>query len=302
MDFTKGGVVKLQNAALLFLLAALWGASFLFVRIAVPILGPFPLVAARVVVGGGMLLVYTSFIGQRPDWRSHWRQYLVIGLFNNAIPFSLIATAQLTLTASFAALLNATTPLFSAMVAAIWIKERLTTVRAIGLLTGIIGVAIIVGWQPEIPGPSRLPGIALMLLATFSYGIAAVYGKAAFRGARPMATANGQLIASSILMLPLALLNPPQHPVEPLAIGAVIGLALFSTAMAYIIYFHLIESSGPTIAASVTLLIPFFSSLWGALFLNEQLASNEIIGFLVILVGLCFVTGLWKSLLPRQTK
>ncbi len=291
--------MKRHDVVLLLLLAALWGASFLFVRIAVPILGPFSLVAARVSLGGLILLIYARLIHQQFNWRDNWRRYMLIGLFNNAIPFTLIATAQLNLTASFAALLNATTPLFSAVIAAVWLKDRLTAAKLSGLMLGIVGVAIVVGWQPEAVDSIRLISIALMLGATFSYGIAAVYGKIAFKGGQPIATATGQLLSSSVLMLPLAILNPPPQTLQPVTILAVIGLAVLSTAVAYIIYFHLISSAGPTSAASVTLLIPFFSSLWGAVFLNEQLYANEIFGFVVILIGLCLVTGLWKPVLRK---
>jgi len=291
--------MKRRDVALLLLLAGLWGASFLFVRVAVPVLGPFPLVAARVALGGVILLFYASLIRQRLDWRSNWRRYALIGLFNNAIPFTLIATAQLNLTASFAALLNATTPLFSAVVAAVWLKDRLTLAKLLGLVLGMMGVGIVVGWQPETVNAVRLMSIGLMLAATFSYGIAAVYGKVAFKNNQPIATATGQLLSSSVLMLPLAALNPPQQPIQSVTVVAVAGLAVLSTAIAYIIYFHLIGSAGPTTAASVTLLIPFFSSLWGAIFLNEQLYVNEVLGFLVILIGLCLVTGLWKQFVPK---
>lgn len=291
--------MKRHDAALLLLLAALWGASFLFVRVAVPVLGPFPLVAARVALGGTILFCYALFIGQRLDWRKNAWRYLLIGLFNNAIPFTLIATAQLNLTASFAALLNATTPLFSAIIAAVWLNDRLTAAKLVGLVLGMVGVAIVVGWQPEALDSAHLISVGLMLGATFSYGIAAVYGKIAFKGGQPIATATGQLLSSSLLMLPLAAINLPQQPIQPVTVAAMGGLAILSTAIAYIIYFHLIGSAGPTSAASVTLLIPFFSSLWGAVFLNEQLFVNEILGFGVILIGLCLVTGLWKQIIPK---
>ncbi len=292
--------MKLRDAALLFVLAALWGASFLFVRVAVPLFGPFPLVAARVFIGGSILFIYASIVRQRPDWRAHWRRFLLIGLFNNAIPFTLISAAQLHLTASFAALLNATTPLFSAVIAALWINDRLTLPKIVGLLLGIIGVGIIVGWQPEALDTARLISIGLMFGATLSYAIAAVYGKVAFKGVNPLATSTGQLLSAGALILPLALLNPPPQAVTPVALLALLGLATLSTALAYLIYFHLIASAGPTPAASVTLLIPFFSSLWGALFLGEQLHANEIVGFGVILAGLLLVTGLWRQFARRE--
>ena len=282
-----------RDTLLLFVLAALWGASFLFVRIAVPVLGPFPLVASRVILGGVILLAYAAMTGQVPDWRTHCRRYVLIGLFNNAIPFTLIAVAQLELTASLAALLNSTTPLFSAVIAAIWIKDRLTVPKLVGLLLGMIGVGIIVGWQNEDVDSTWVLSVLLMLGASLSYGIAVVYGKVAFKGVNPISTSIGQLMASSVMIFPIAVLNPPEQPIQPIIIVSVLGLAMLSTSIAYLIYFHLIESAGPTNAASVTLLIPFFSSLWGAIFLGEQIHSNEIIGFIVILVGLVLVTGLW---------
>jgi drug/metabolite transporter (DMT)-like permease len=293
--YFKEKMMKLRDVALLFLLAGVWGASFLFVRMAVPVLGPFPLVAMRVLLGGLILLGYAASVGHAPNWRLHWRRYLMIGLLNNAIPFTLIATAQLHLTASFAALLNATTPLFSAMVAALWIKDKLTAAKISGLLLGITGVGVIVGWQPVPLGTEQWVSILLMLGATCSYGVAAVYGRVAFSGVNAISTATGQLMASSAMMLPLALLNPPTKPIEPVTIVAMLGLAVLSTALAYLIYFHLIRAAGPTTAASVTLLIPFFSSLWGSIFLGEQLFANEVIGFGIILVGLLLVTGLWKQ-------
>jgi drug/metabolite transporter (DMT)-like permease len=290
--------MKVRDLALLFLLAGLWGASFLFVRIAVPVLGPIPLVAARVLLGGGLLLLYARYIGQVVGWRQRWQRYLLLGLLNNAIPFTLIATAQLHLTASSAALLNATTPLFSAIIAAIWIKERLTAAKLIGLGLGLVGVGIVVGWQPEALNPTRLVSIALMLTAACAYGLAAVYGKVTFKGISPLATSTGQLLGSSMLMIPFALLQPPLRPVDGIVVVSVLGLAVLSTAAAYLIYFRLIDHAGPTIAASVTLLIPFFSSLWGGLFLGETLYTNELFGFAIILSGLLLVTGLWRAL-PR---
>ncbi|MEL6405098.1 MAG: EamA family transporter [Chloroflexota bacterium] len=293
--------MSLRDLFLLFVLAALWGASFLFVRVAVPIFGPFLLVEGRVLLGGLILLCYALAIGQAPNWRLYWKQYFIIGMFNNALPFTLIAIAQLDMTASLAALLNATTPLFSAVIAALWIQERLTISKVFGLFLGILGVGIIVGWQSDNFDPTRVNGILLMLGASLSYGIAVVYGKTSFQGMNPVATSTGQLLSASLLILPFALANPVQQTLSNTAILSLLGLAIFSTSIAYLIYFHLIEHAGPTNAASVTLLIPFFSSLWGAIFLGEQLRTNEIMGFGVILVSLLLVTGIWRQFLDLRT-
>ncbi|MEM9953423.1 MAG: DMT family transporter [Chloroflexota bacterium] len=292
--------MTLRDTVLLFILAALWGASFLFVRVAVPVLGPFPLVESRVLLGGLILLGYAYLLGHLPNWRLYWKQYALIGLFNNAIPFTLIAIAQLNLTASLAALLNATMPLFSAIIAAIWIKETLTVPKVIGLFLGIMGVGVIVGWQTVTLDMTRLISILLMLGATLSYGIAVVYSKVAFRGMNPIATSTGQLLTASIMILPFALMQPIEQTIPATVIWSVLGLAVLSTSLAYLIYFYLIENAGPTNAASVTLLIPFFSSLWGAIFLGERLLANEIAGFVVILASLLLVTGLYKRFLPER--
>lgn len=287
--------MSIRDTFLLFVLAALWGASFLFVRIAVPVLGPFPLVAIRVILGAIILVVYATMTRQLPDWRKYWFRFAMIGLFNNAIPFTLIAIAQLNMTASLAALLNATTPLFSAFVAYIWIQEKLTISKLLGLVLGIIGVAVIVGWQIDNLESTRILGILLILGASLSYGVAAVYGKISFKGVSSLSVSIGQLLSASILMTPFAIANPPQQTITPLVLMSVIGLAVFSTSIAYLIYFHLIESAGPTNAVTVTLLVPFFSSVWGAIFLGERLLSNEIAGFGIILVSLVLVTGLWRK-------
>jgi drug/metabolite transporter (DMT)-like permease len=284
--------MKTRDIIMLFALAALWGASFLFVRIIVPVLGPFPMVWGRVLIGGSLLLGYMMLNHQTIDWRQHWGKFLMIGLLNNVIPHTLIGFAQLHLTASFAALLNATTPLFSAVIAAMWLKEPLTAAKLTGLGLGMMGVGIIVGWRPDQLAPEQVQGVLLMLGATFSYGMAAVYGKVAFKGVAPLSISVGQLLGAAMIVTPLAALNPPTQPIGLTTLLALGGLALLSTAIAYLLYFELIASAGPTPAASVTLLIPCFSSLWGAIFLGERLESNEVIGFGVILVGLLLVTGI----------
>ncbi|MFP4324368.1 MAG: DMT family transporter [Anaerolineales bacterium] len=289
-----------RDASLLFVLAALWGASFLFIRVAVPALGPFPLVGLRVALAGIILLGYALAIHQAPDWRAYGPRFLFLGLFNNAIPFTLIATAQLTLTASLAALLNATTPLFSAIIAALWIQDRLTAPKVIGLGLGIVGVGIIVGAGPDAFEAARAEGVVLMLAASCSYGVGVVFSKVAFTGVSPVSISTGQLLSSSLMILPLAAWHAPQEPIGATPLAAALGLATLSTAVAYLIYFHLVKHAGPTNAASVTLLIPFFSSLWGAVFLGERLLANEIAGFGVILVALLLVTGLWQNLPLRK--
>jgi drug/metabolite transporter (DMT)-like permease len=284
--------MKPRDLGLLFVLAALWGASFIFMRVAAPVLGAFPVVAARATVSGVLLLVYALVIGQQFDLRQRWRQFLLIGLLNNAIPHTLIAAAQIHLSASLAAMLNATTPIFSAIFAALFLSDRLTGKKLLGLLLGMVGVAITVGWQPvPLEGPAQT-AILMMLGATCSYGLAVVYSKMAFQGVSPLVTSVGQLLSAAVMVMPFVVANPPLQPLTLTVALAVLGLAVLSTALAYLLYFTLIRNAGPTPAASVTLLIPVFTSLWQALLQIDQLYLNEIIGYGVILGGLVLILGL----------
>ncbi|GER90483.1 hypothetical protein KDW_46450 [Dictyobacter vulcani] len=155
---------------MLFLLAVMWGGSFLFMRVAAPVLGPVVLIELRVGIAGLALLLYTKAIGRALDLRARWKHYLAVGIINSAIPFTLIATSELYLTAGLAAILNATTPLFGAIVAALWIKDRLTLKKIIGLILGIIGVVVLVGWSPLPLTSGVLLGILAMLGASTFYG------------------------------------------------------------------------------------------------------------------------------------
>ncbi len=185
-----------RDLGLLLLLAALWGASFLFIRIAAPVLNPAPLVEARVIIAGLALLIYAKLIKQRFPLRSQWQRYLVLGALNAAIPFTLVAFATLTITASLAAILNATTPLFTALVSAVWLKEPLTTKKSIGLTGGIIGVALVVGWNPIPLTSAAAVAVGAALLAPLSYALAGVYAKTDSSNAPPLPLSNGQQLAA----------------------------------------------------------------------------------------------------------
>ncbi len=278
--------------ALLFVLGAIWGASYLFIRVASPVLRPFPLVFLRLLLGGGALFLVAVGMHRAIPWREHWQHYLIAGLINCALPFSLISTAALNLTASFSAMLNATTPIFTAVVAALWLKERLTAAKIIGLVCGMSGVGIIVGWQPTPLDTVGLLSAGMLTAASISYACGVVYSKKVFQSADPISTSVGQLLLGGIGVLPLALANPPQVEPTPAALAAMLALSLLSTSVGYLIYFRLLGASGATATASVTFLVPVFSSLWGAVVLGEVIHINEMIGFGAIMVGLTLVTGL----------
>ena len=283
--------MKARDVGMLVLLAAVWGASFLFIRIAAPVLGPLVLVDARVTIAGVVLLCYAVLVRQMPAFRTQWRAFLILGALNAAMPFLLIAQAVIHLNASLAAILNATTPLFTAVVAAWWLKEPLTARQAYGLILGIIGVAILVGWSPL---PLTLPVIlaaGASLIGALCYAIGGVYAKRTFQDTPPLALSIGQQLGAGILLLPLAMVSPPPTWPTLTVIWAVVGLALLSTAFAYLLYFRLIGSIGPTKTLTVTFLVPVFGLIWGMLILDEPVNLGMLGGLGVILASVLLVTG-----------
>ena len=281
--------INLVDLLLLLLLAAIWGGSYLFMRIAGPVLGSIVLMGLRVGLAALALFVYALLTGDLPNFRRDWKEFLILGALNNAIPFVLIANAVIDLNASIASIINATTPLFTAVVAAFWIKDGFGWKKGMGVLLGITGVIILMGWNPLPFTTQTLWATTQALLAAFSYGLAAVYARTRFKGVAPLHTSVGQLVGSSVLLLPAAWALAPNTLPSTTVILAVLGLALLCTALAYLIYFRLITSAGATQAATVTFLIPFFSVLWGTTLLGEPLNGGMFVGLGVILVSVWLV-------------
>jgi drug/metabolite transporter (DMT)-like permease len=287
--------MKAIDWARLLLLAALWGGSYLFIRIAAPVLGVWLTMSLRVILAAFALMVYGFITKQsfrfRHRFRDQWRSYLWLGLLNNAIPFILIAMAVVNLNASMAAIFNATTPLFTAIVAAYQLNEPLTQRKLLGLLLGIAGVAVLVGWSPLSLSAAVIAGILFALLAACSYGFAAVYARRRFATSNAIDTATGQLIGSSLLLLPVAVGSRPNTVPSIGILLAVSVLALACTAFAYLLYFQLIASAGATRSATVTFLIPVFSLLFGTLLLHEPINSGVLVGLAMILLSVWLVIG-----------
>ena len=276
----------------LMLLGALWGGSFLFIRVAVPALGPFVLMELRVGLAVVALTLYAVVVGRLSKLRSRWREFLIIGTVNTAIPFSLIAAAEIYLTASLAAILNSTTVLFTALVAAVWMGDPLTMRKVVGVILGIVGVAVLVGWDPiELSGVILL-SVGAMLAASLSYALGAVYIKRTFKGIPPLSMSLGQLTGGAIILLPLAAASLPGGRPSAAVTLCVLGLALLSTAVAYLLYFRLIENVGPTSTVTVTLLVPLFGLLFGVLLLDEPFGWGTLTGLAIILSSVTLVTGI----------
>lgn len=280
----------------LLLLAALWGASFLFMRMGAAEFGPIALTLLRVAGAALCLLPLLAWRRQLDTLLTHWRGIALVGVVNSALPFLLYSVAALAIESGLSAVLNATAPLWGALIAAAWLGERLTASRVAGLALGFAGVMLL-AWdqaslRPGEHGVSAGVAIAACLGATLCYGFGANYARARLRGVAPMALAAGsQLAAAVVLALPAAWAWPAQMP-GPRSWAAVAALAALCTGLAYLLYFRLIARLGASRAISVTYLIPVFGVAWGALFLGERVTPAMLGGGAVVLAGTALATGL----------
>jgi drug/metabolite transporter (DMT)-like permease len=280
---------------LLFLLGLVWGGSFFFARIAVHHVPPFTLVLLRLSLAALALHIYLAGrFGIYQVLRSHWPQFLLLGLINNAVPHTLIFLGQTQMGAGLASILNASTPIWTVLIGnQLTTDERLTSAKLAGCLAGLAGTAVLLA--PSVTNSASVPFWALLLpiLAAISYGFAAIYAKR-FKGIAPPVVAAGQLTGSSLIMLPAALaVDQPWTLAAPpaTAIAAILGLALLSTAFAYILYFRIMALAGATNTSLVTLLVPPSALLLGFLFLGERLGFTEIAGMMLIALGLLILDG-----------
>ena len=292
---------------LLVLLSLLWGGSFLCVGIAVQELPVLTIIALRVSLAALVLWGIALFCGhQLPRGRKTWQAFLALGLLNNVIPFGLIVFGQQTIGAGLAAILNATTPLWTVLVAALFLAdERFSKQKLFGVLLGLVGVIVMVG-PDSLAGISRNLGAQLAVLgATLSYAFASVFGRR-FAAAKisPLHTALGQVTASSFILVPLALMiDTPWASALPsqATIFAILGLAVLSTAGGYLLFFNILERAGATNVSLVTLLIPPSAIAMGMLFLEETLQGIHFIGLALIILGLLSLQGrLFRLSRPKQ--
>jgi drug/metabolite transporter (DMT)-like permease len=283
--------LKPRDLADLILLAALWGGSFLFMRYATPAFGALPLMWLRVAIATVCLLPLLVWRGQVGALRDRIGVVTVMGLFNSAIPFVLIAWATLSITAGLASILNATVPIMTALIGAVWLHDRLGAGRVAGLVIGMAGVVLLAADKADFkPGGSGWALLA-MVAATLCYGFAANFTKRQLTGVPPMVNAAGSQIASAVALTPFALWTWPARTPDALAWGAAVALGIGCTAIAYVLFFRLIERVGASRAVTVTFLVPVFGTLWGALFLGEVVTGAMLAGGAVVLVGTGLSTG-----------
>ncbi|WP_313952643.1 DMT family transporter [Accumulibacter sp.] len=280
----------------LFCLAAIWGASFLFMRVSVPAFGPVALIMFRVGIAAVFLWLASRWLKRPLELRRTWKHFLTVGLLNSALPFLLFAYAALSLPASLLAILNATSPLFGAVIGALWLRTPLTGAVALGLGCGLAGVSVLVGKNIALANAGEWMAIAAGLLAPLSYSIASIYAKARPGVATPFDNAHGSMWMASLVVLPLFFLAPVRHLPDAGDWAAVSLLGVVCTGAAYLLYFRLIDDVGPTRALSVTFLIPVFGVLWGAVFLDEAVGWHTLFGGALILTGIALTTGVLERL------
>jgi drug/metabolite transporter (DMT)-like permease len=280
------------------LLAAIWGASFLFMRIGTVEFGPVPTAAVRVAIATAFLWPLLLMRGLGPQLRRHWKAVFTIGLINSGIPFALFSFALLSITTGLSAVLNATVPLFGALIAWIWLRDRPTASRVVGLAIGFLGVALLAwdkaSFKPDTSG--HAPGWAVLacLAACVCYGIAASATKRYLSGLPALVTATGSQMGATLgLALPALWFWPERMPGLH-AWLAVLALGVVCTGIAYVLYFRLIEHAGPPRALAVTFLVPVFALLYGVLFLDEAVTGWMLLCAGVIVCGTSLATGLLR--------
>ncbi len=284
-------------------LAAIWGASFLFMLLGAREFGAIPTAGLRVLVAAVFLLPVLMLKGHLPGLRQHWRLTFLVGLLNSAIPFACFSYAVLSITTGLSSILNATVPMFGALIAWVWLKDRPNGLRILGLAIGFLGVLLLAAgkasFKPNASGASSGLAVIACLLACLCYGIAASFTKRFLTGVPPMVTATGSQCGAALgLALPMWWLWPAQTPGVN-AWLAVLVLGVLCTGVAYVLYFRLIANAGPARALTVTFMIPVFAVIYGVVFLSEEVTPWMVMCGLVIICGTALSTGLVKLPLAR---
>lgn len=287
--------MKLSDALLLLLLAAVWGLSFIFMRATAEDFGPIVLITIRVGVAA-LCLIGFLFVKQRlQEFIKYWKMLFVIGLLNSALPFSFLAYASLSLNAGVMSIINALTPVFTALIAHLWLKDKMNKPQLLGMLIGFSGITYLVWDKMNWDTVSWLP-IASAVMTTVSYGIAANTTKKYLKGVSSMTATAGTLFFATLFMLVLAVFFLPDFSVIPtLSWTYALALGMLCTAFAYLIFYKLIQTIGPSKAVSVTFIIPIFSFLWAYLLLGEVVTMRMWIATAIILLGTGLVTGVIGS-------
>jgi drug/metabolite transporter (DMT)-like permease len=259
-------------------LAAIWGASFLFMRVLAPVVGVLWSAEVRVGLAGIALLTLMYVTNRAMNFRANWKSFLILGTINSALPFALYSYAALSIPAGYSAIVNATSPLWGAVMGAAFLGERLTLRKMAGMAIGVLGVAFLVRLGPVEFNSKLVLAVLACVGATLCYAIVGIYTKKKLTGITPMQMATGSQVGAAFVLMPFLPLAPVQGEITATIALVGVALALLCSAVAYLIYFRLMADLGPTKALTVTFLIPLFALLWGYLFLNEHITMNTVIG------------------------
>jgi len=294
-----------SNLLRLLLLGAIWGTSFMLMRIAAPVLGPLLTTFIRALLGGGALYLFARSRGIDFNWRKNARTYLVIGLFNTAIPFALFAWSALHIPSAYMATMNSLAPIFTGLFGFLLLAERLTPARIGACVLGLLGVAVLVRVGPTAVTVNTVLGVLAGMGAAVCYGFAATYTRMKAAAIPSLATATGSQLAASLALLPLALPDMP-HAVAAATLPALVAVAILGvlcTGLAYALFFHLISTEGSSKAITVTFLVPATASVWAWLFLDEPVTLGTVAGIAVVLCATALSLGLlgkWKDLFLKR--
>ena len=273
----------------LIILAAIWGGSFIFMRVLAPVLGPVITADLRVLIAGLALILYFKVIGFDLEWKINWKHYLIIGVINSGVPFLLYAFAALHIPASYSVILNSTSPMFGVIFSAIWLSEKLTLKKVFGIMLGVIGVSFVTKVGAVAADVFFFLSVAACLTSAICYALAGVYIKRFVKTAKPMGIAGASQLLAGFVLLPFIFFSPLRGEITTPVIFNILGLALVCSAIAYLIYYKLIADVGPTKALTVTFLMPVFGMFWGYLFLSESITLSMVIGCILIIAGTILV-------------
>jgi drug/metabolite transporter (DMT)-like permease len=276
---------------LLTLLSAIWGGSFIFMRILAPIFGATGTACLRLTIAAFFLILYFKMTKYKIHLRRDWKILCIIGILNSAIPFTLYSYAALHIPASLSVIINSTSPMFGMLFAALILKERMNTRKVTGLILGIIGVTLISGSKSLDATIESYLAMAACVLAAFCYGLSGAIIKKYAKHVEPKAMAGGSQLFAGLSLMPFLLTSTPSEPITSTIAITVVSFAVLCSAVAYLIYYYLMKEIGPTKTLTVTFLMPVFGILWGFLLLKESLYPQMLLGMSVILLGTYLVTS-----------
>lgn len=281
--------MKTSDLMRLLALASIWGFSFIFIRVLAPVLGPVMTAEGRVLIAGVALLAYMLAIGAPMEFRARWKQYLVLGVVNSAVPFLLYAIAAMSIPASYSAIFNSTAPLWAALLGVMLLGETLTPLLLVGLLSGICGVGLIAWVGPVELSTRVIVALCCCMAAAFCYAISGLYMKKFAKGINPLALATVSQLFAAVALAPAIPFFPVHGPIDTKIILCMLGLALACSGVAYVLYFRLLSDLGPTRALTVTYLVPLFGVVWSVIFLHERVTWTMGLGGALVLAAVVMV-------------